>query len=90
MNLSEIPQKITLSRGTNDVFSLDHLNSRYNITYGIPVTSIQKWDTGFSGGILYFESWYPSWILRENIHFRPWQVGTAQKSFSGLCENMIE
>jgi hypothetical protein len=29
--------------------------------------SIQKWDTGFSGegGILNFEPWYPSWILRK-------------------------
>jgi hypothetical protein len=24
----------------------------------VSVTSIQKWDTGFSGGILNFESWY--------------------------------
>jgi hypothetical protein len=31
----------------------------------VPVTSIQKWDTGFSGGILNCESWYPSWILRN-------------------------
>jgi hypothetical protein len=37
----------------------------------VPVTSIQKWDTGFSGGILNFESWYPSWIPRKNINFRP-------------------
>ena len=29
--LSEIPYKITLSRGTNAVFSLDNLNLRYNI-----------------------------------------------------------
>ena len=31
----------------------------------VPVTTIQKWDTGFSGGILNFECWYPSWILRK-------------------------
>jgi hypothetical protein len=36
------------------------------------VTSIQKWDTAFSGGILNFESWYPSWILRKYLNFRPW------------------
>jgi hypothetical protein len=29
------------------------------------VTSIQKWDTGFSGGILNFESWYPSCMDTE-------------------------
>jgi hypothetical protein len=28
------------------------------------LTSIQKWDTAFSGGILNFESWYRSWILK--------------------------
>ena len=41
----------------------------YN-TYG---TGNQKWDTRFSGGggILNFESWYPGWILRKNINFRP-------------------
>jgi hypothetical protein len=34
----------------------------------VQVTSIQKWDTGFSGRIPNFESWYPSWILRKNIN----------------------
>jgi hypothetical protein len=43
----------------------------------VPVTSIQKWDTGFSGGILNFESWYPSWIPRKNINFT--QKMRAQK-----------
>jgi hypothetical protein len=37
----------------------------YN-TYGI-----QKWDTGFSGGIVNFESWYPSRILRKKFNFKP-------------------
>ena len=35
----------------------------------VPITSIQMWDTGFSEGILNFESWYPSWIPRRNINF---------------------
>ena len=35
------------------------------------VTSIQKWDTAFSGGILTFESWYPNWILKKYLNFRP-------------------
>ena len=39
------------------------------------LTSVQKWDTGFSRGILNFESWYPIWILRKNINFRPWGGG---------------
>jgi hypothetical protein len=45
----------------------------YN-TYGI-----QKWDTGFSGGIVNFESWYPSRILRKNLISNP--VFTKNLSF---------
>jgi hypothetical protein len=41
------------------------------------VTSIQKWDTAFSGGILNFESWYPSWILKKYLNFRPWILLTT-------------
>ena len=39
----------------------------------VPVTSIQKWDTGFSGGgILNFESCMVSQLDTEkNINFRP-------------------
>jgi hypothetical protein len=33
----------------------------------VPVTSIQKWNTGFSEGILNFDSWIP----RKHINFRP-------------------
>jgi hypothetical protein len=41
------------------------------------VTSIQKWDTAFSGGILNFESWYPSWILKIYLNFRSCQWHNA-------------
>ena len=43
----------------------------YN-TYGTGITSIQKLDTGFSGGILNFESCMVSQLVpRKNINFRP-------------------
>jgi hypothetical protein len=41
----------------------------YNLLM-VPVTSIQKWDTWILRGILNFESWYFSWILRKKYKFQ--------------------
>ena len=69
----------------------------------VPVTSIQKWDTGYRyrfswGGVLNFESWYPIWILR-NINFRPCyrdyllyvitHLGGAMQLYPSFCVSFV-